>query len=172
MEKSERKEFVVQYIVKDEESFLKFQNISYNIEEEKLDFESEKLKWEKNKEKKWNTAKKLEVLNDNELIAIQKRQFGEERELWFSIYKKAMGLCTMICCFIFANIVTSAATSEISGSDYSNKPQAEKNKIYWSLVFIFTLMGLVVFFLCFSLIVTIFIDSCKEYYANIQNKYI
>jgi hypothetical protein len=153
-----RNEFVVQYIVPNEESFLKFQGMSDELEDAKVKFERDKFKWETKKEMEWSKKKTLELISDNELFSAFKRENDEKQEKWLYVYKITMFVCTFVLCFS-NGLVLAGLDSSHPGSGYKEKTHDEQDTLFWKSVAFTTVCGLMIYGTVFPLIYSILFGS-------------
>lgn len=163
-----RNEFVFQYVVPNEETFLRFQKMAEDLETKTSKFEADKLKWNQNREAEWKRSKTLALLRDTEPINTYKQILNRNQEKWIYAYKITMTIC-VFCCSLFASfVITKIETGGVPESEYIKMTQEENKKEFYKMFVSFTLIFMFLFGFFFNAISGVFIDVARDYAINLD----
>ena len=93
---------------------------------------------------------------------------NRNQEKWIYAYNITMVICTLCCCLVASLIVTKFATEENPGSDFSKKPQSEKDNIFYKTAGGLTLFFMFFFGAIFNAISRCFLDVVRDYSINLD----
>ena len=150
-----RNQFVFQYVVPNEETFLRFQKMAEDLETKTSKFEADKLKWNQNREAEWKRSKTLALLRNTGPINRYKQILNRNQDKWIYAYKIAMTICVFFCS-LFASFVISKMTKE------------ENNKEFYALVASLTLFFMFIFGVVFNVISSVFLDVVRDCAINLD----